>query len=290
MNAVWIALGIMLAIGGILVAIINWWLPPEEISGRPTGRVEEAARDLARRFDKGTWTAAGIGAVLGIVVAMFTGWLVFIVLFPVVAIVGKALFFDNQEKAYTEKLFQMESWTRSLSGLIVTGAGLETALVASLPAAGSDIKTEVSRLVARIQGGWNTVDALYALGKEWDDATGDLIAMNLVLAARQRGQGLSNALDDLSLAVAEEVRIRRKTTADRAAPRRQARIVAGTTIALLIVVPFLGGPMGTYQTPLGQLIYLVLFAVVAALLVWMHRVVAPKPQPRLISSTREAVS
>lgn len=290
MTAFLLALGVMLAIGGVLVAAVNWWLPAEGNPAEPAGRIETTVRAIARRFDRWTWTAAGIGAAAGILVAMFTGWLVFIVLFPVVAVVGKALFFENTENAYTEKLFQMESWTRSLSGLIVTGAGLEAALVASLPAAGSEIKAEASRLVARVQSGWNTVDALYTLGKEWDDATGDLIVMNLVLAARQRGQGLSNALDDLALAVSEEVRIRRKTTADRATPRRQARIVAAMTIGLLIVVPFMGGPMGTYQTPLGQLLYLGMCAIVAVLLVWMHRTVAAKPQPRLIKATGEAGS
>lgn len=289
MNAVLIALGVMLALGGLGVGLVNWWLPAEQSRTRPESRAGHTVKALARRFDKRTWMLAGVGAALGLVVAMFTGWLVFIVLLPVLAVVARLVFFEQGEQAHTERLFQMEAWTRSLSGLIVTGAALETALLASLPNAGPRIKEPIARMVARIQGGWGTIEALDALGREWNDSTGDLIVMNLVLAARQRGQGLANALDDLAAAVSEEVRIRRKITADRAAPRRQARIVSAMTIALVLVVPFLGGPMATYRTALGQLIYLLLCAVVVALLVWMQRSIAPRPQPRLMIA-EEAVS
>lgn len=285
MNALIIALGVMLALGGILVAIINWIMPAQKNAAAPDPRMQVLVNKIRNRLDRRTWIFAGAGLAVGVVVAMFTGWLVFIIFLPALALTARVLFADQGEKQHTERLFQMESWVRSLAGLIVTGAALETALVGSLSNAGEAIRPQLTRMVARIQGGWTTEESLKALGKDWNDATGDLVVMNLILAARQRGQGLANALEDLSLAVAEEVRIRRKITADRAAPRRQARIVAGFTVAALLIVPMMGGPMATYRTPLGQAIYLALAFVVVVLLFWMNRSIAPKNQPRLMVST-----
>ena len=48
---------------------------------------------------------------------------------------------------------------------------------------------EVTRLVARLRARWDTEDALRAFADELDDATGDLIAANLILGARRRGAG-----------------------------------------------------------------------------------------------------
>lgn len=285
MNALIIALGVMLALGGILVAIINWIMPAQKNAAAPDPRMQILVSKIRNRLDRRTWIFAGAGLAVGVVVAMFTGWLVFIIFLPALALTARVLFADQGEKQHTERLFQMESWVRSLAGLIVTGAALETALVGSLSNAGEAIRPQLTRMVARIQGGWTTEESLKALGKDWNDATGDLVVMNLILAARQRGQGLANALEDLSLAVAEEVRIRRKITADRAAPRRQARIVAGFTVAALLIVPLMGGPMATYRTPLGQAIYLALASLVVVLLFWMNRSIAPKNQPRLMVST-----
>lgn len=285
MNALIIALGVMLALGGILVAIINWIMPAQKNAAAPDPRMQILVSKIRNRLDRRTWIFAGAGLAVGVVVAMFTGWLVFIIFLPALALTARVLFADQGEKQHTERLFQMESWVRSLAGLIVTGAALETALVGSLSNAGEAIRPQLTRMVARIQGGWTTEESLKALGKDWNDATGDLVVMNLILAARQRGQGLANALEDLSLAVAEEVRIRRKITADRAAPRRQARIVAGFTVAALLIVPMMGGPMATYRTPLGQVIYLALASLVVVLLFWMNRSIAPKNQPRLMVST-----
>lgn len=285
MNALIIALGVMLALGGILVAIINWIMPAQKNAAAPDPRMQILVSKIRNRLDRRTWIFAGAGLAVGVVVAMFTGWLVFIIFLPALALTARVLFADQGEKQHTERLFQMESWVRSLAGLIVTGAALETALVGSLSNAGEAIRPQLTRMVARIQGGWTTEESLKALGKDWNDATGDLVVMNLILAARQRGQGLANALEDLSLAVAEEVRIRRKITADRAAPRRQARIVAGFTVAALLIVPMMGGPMATYRTPLGQAIYLALASLVVVLLFWMNRSIAPKNQPRLMVST-----
>src|SRR3546814_11588197 len=92
----------------------------------------------------------------------------------------------------------MEEWTRSLSGVLTVGIGLEQALVATERSTPSAIRPEVQRLVARLRSRWNTEEAIRAFADELDDATGDLVAANLILAARRRGAGLSRGLDSLA--------------------------------------------------------------------------------------------
>ena len=57
------------------------------------------------------------------------------------------------------------------------------------------------RLVARLRARWDTEEALRAFADELDDATGDLIAANLILGARRRGAGLASVLEGLAESV-----------------------------------------------------------------------------------------
>ena len=63
-----------------------------------------------------------------------------------------------------------------------------------------------------------------------DDATGDLVAANLILGARRRGAGLASVLESLAESVADDVRARRAIEADRAKPRTTARWVTIITV------------------------------------------------------------
>ena len=123
------------------------------------------------------------------------------------------------------RLEAMEEWTRSLSGVLTVGIGLEQALVATLRSTPAPIAAEVQRLVARLRARWDTEKALRAFADELDDATGDLIAANLILGARRRGAGLASVLEGLAESVAADVRARRQVEADRAKPRATARWV-----------------------------------------------------------------
>src|SRR3546814_20940344 len=79
----------------------------------------------------------------------------------------------------------------------------------------SAIRPEVQRLVARLRSRWNTEEAIRAFADELDDATGDLVAANLILAARRRGAGLAQVLESLAESVSADVRARRQIEADR---------------------------------------------------------------------------
>src|SRR3954471_21574850 len=91
-----------------------------------------------------------------------------------------------------------------------------------------------------------------------DDATGDLVAANLILGARRRGAGLASVLESLAESVAADVRARREIEADRAKPCATARWVTIITLSVLGFLALSGDYVAPFGTPLGQLLLTVL--------------------------------
>ena len=186
------------------------------------------------------------------------------------------------------RLEAMEEWTRSLSGVLTVGIGLEQALVATLRSTPAPINAEVTRLVARLRARWDTETALRAFADELDDATGDLIAANLILGARRRGAGLASVLEGLAESVAADVRARRQVEADRAKPRSTARWVTLISASVLIVLALSGSYVEPYRSPIGQVILVVLLSAYVGTLIWMRRMANGKPLPRFLDARSEA--
>lgn len=222
------------------------------------------------------------GLILGIVLWLVTGWVMFLIGVPAAAVALPYLFGDNQTKARIERLDALESWTRGLAGLTIAGAGLEQTIAASLQSANTAIHPQVATLVARINARWRTADALRAFADDVDDATCDLIVMHLLLTERMRGPGLSQALEDLADSISEEVRARRAIETDRAKPQQNMRIITVTTLVLLCAMPFAGTFMAPYTTPTGQLLLVCWLAVYAAILVWLRRISTPAAPTRML--------
>src|SRR3546814_1306427 len=95
---------------------------------------------------------------------------------------------------------------------------------------------------------------------ELEDATGDLVAANLILAARRRGAGLAQVLESLAESVAADVRARRQIEADRAKPRATARWVTIISVGVLLILAISGTYVEPYRNPLGQVILVTLLA------------------------------
>ena len=182
------------------------------------------------------------------------------------------------------RLEAMEEWTRSLSGVLTVGIGLEQALVATLRSTPAPIADEVQRLVTRLRARWDTEKALRAFADELDDATGDLIAANLILGARRRGAGLASVLEGLAESVGADVRARRQVEADRAKPRATARWVTVISASVLVVLALSGTYVEPYRTPVGQVLLVLLLSAYVATLIWMRRMAAGKPLPRFLAT------
>ena len=243
-----------------------------------------------RRVSRRTRLLLSGGVVAGLAVALVTGWLVAAVIVPA-AIAGlPVLLSAPASAARIDRLEAMEEWTRALAGVLTVGVGLEQALIATQRSTPVAIRPEVSRLVARLRARWSTEDALRIFADELDDATGDLVAANLILGARRRGAGLASILESLAESVAADVRARRQIEADRAKPRATARWVTLITVGVLVVLALTGSYIEPYATPFGQVLLMLLLTLYVATLVWMRRMATGAPLPRFIGAaarTRE---
>ncbi|WP_148612609.1 type II secretion system F family protein [Nocardioides rubriscoriae] len=270
------ALAGALVVGGLIALIVG--LRPSPVVERPSR--PRKVRKLTRRTRM--LLLGGVG--VGLVAFLVTGWLLALVVVPV-AFVGLPVLLSSSSAAQRiERLEAMEEWTRSLSGVLTVGVGLEQALVATLRSTPAAIAPEVTRLVARLRARWVTEDALRAFADELDDATGDLVAANLILGARRRGAGLASVLEGLAESVAADVRARRQVEADRAKPRATARWVTLISVGVLVILALSGTYVRPYQSPLGQLILVALLAMYVATLVWMKRMAMGRAMPRFLSS------
>lgn len=271
------AMGAGLVVAGLIGMVIGI-LPSPERPAAPRrtpwmsrGRLSPRHRALL---------AAGVA--LGVLVALTTGWLLALVVFPIAAVGLPVLLSATEGRGRIARLEAMEEWIRSLAGVLTAGVGLEQALIATLRSVPSPIRSEVSRLVARLRARWSTEAALRALADDLDDATGDLIVANLILGSRRRGSGLAEVLASLAESVAADVRARGAIEADRAKPRTTARWVTVITVAVLVVLGTTGDYVAPYRTGPGQLVLALMLAAYGGVLVWMRRMAAGRTLPRFI--------
>ena len=283
MNAALTALTTTLSILGLLVAVLGF-LPAPAAETKAPSRVKAAFLTARVRFGRQRMMLAGIGLIGGIILWLFTGWIVWIVIVPLAAVGVPYLLGGGGEQRKLDRLEGLETWTRGLAGLTVAGSSLEQTIIASVNSSPDSIRDEVALLAARLNARWPTRSALRKFADDLADPTGDLIVAHLLLAERVRGAGLANALEDLAQSISEEVGVRRKIEADRAKPRQAIRITTIATVVLIGLMPFISQFMAPYKTPLGQLLLAVWIGFDVVMLLWLKRITAGKPTPRILTN------
>ena len=241
-----------------------------------------ARRRLARltQVPGRTWALLGFGVVAGLLVWAIWKWPIAGFAVPVSVVGLPALLSNRGQVDAIARLEALEEWTRSLSDRLTVGQGLEQALIVSQRSAPPAIADPVRRLVSRLTARWDTEVALRAFADDLDDATADHMTIYLLQAARRRGTGLAIVLGELAETVAAEVRARRQIEADRAKPRATARWVTIISATVLGFLAFTGDYIAPYQTPLGQVLLVVLVSGYLAALVWMKRIATGKKHAR----------
>lgn len=276
------ALAGALVVAGLIGVVLG--LRPTDAPPRRPG--PKRVRSMSRRTRLLLLTGFGTGMVAW----LLTGWALAVAIVPA-AFVGLPMLLSSSSAALQiERLEAMEEWTRSLSGVLTVGVGLEQALVATLRSTPAAIAPEVTRLVARLRARWVTEDALRAFADELDDATGDLVAANLILGSRRRGAGLASVLEGLAESVAADVRSRRQVEADRAKPRATARWVTLISTGVLVVLAVSGTYVAPYRSPLGQVILVGLLSAYVATLIWMKQMAVGRSLPRFLAPVRGGAS
>ena len=266
-------------VAGVVGAVAALRPQPERA---PRPRTTPVVVRRIQRLSPRTRATAIVAVAAGFVLAVATGWLAAILILPAAALGLPYLLAAPPAAQRIRRVEAMEEWTRSLAGVLGSGVGLEQALTATLRSTPDPIRAEVTTLVARLRARWDTETALRAFADDLDDVTGDLVAANLILAARRRNRSLAAALQGVAESVADDVAARRRVEAGRAKPRGSARLVTIFSAAVLAVLALTGDYIAPYRTPIGQVILLALLAAYAGALAWMRRMADGTPTPRFL--------
>ena len=220
----------------------------------------------------------------GLVLWLVTGWILAVVIAPA-AIFGLPWLLRSPDTGVLDRLTAMEQWTRNLKGLLSAGNSLETAIATSLGSAPDAIRPELRDLVSRLSARFSTRDALLRFADDLNDSTGDLLAAALIIGAQQRGAGLAGVLEGLANTISDDVKARRSREAARAKPRATARYITLITAGVIAFgALFNDSYVAPYRTPLGQIILAILLTSYVACLLWMRRIAATPPIPRVLTA------
>jgi tight adherence protein B len=273
----------------ILVGLLGAGYALQPRTPRPkTERAPSSMERRVRAMSARSRTTLLISVVAGILIALLTGWIAAVVILPTAALGLPYLLSAPPAEARIRRVEAMEEWTRSLAGVLGAGVGIEQALTATLRSTPEPIKPEVTALVARLRARWDTEVALRAFADDLDDVTGDLVASNLILAARRRNRSLASVLQGVAESVAEDVAARRRVEAGRAKPRGSARLVTAFSLGVLVILAFTGDYVEPYSSPVGQVVLIVLLMAYAAGLLWMRKMAEGKPLPRFLGPVARA--
>jgi Flp pilus assembly protein TadB len=247
----------------LLVAFLLGWSPTERL-GPALGNGRLTPRELGRRL--------ALGGGLGLIALVLTGWLVVAIGVTVLGFFAPSLF-GGARAGRTEvaRVEALASWTESLRDTIAGAVGLEQAIPASYHAAAPVLKPPLALLIDRLRTREPLPDALVKFGNDLDDAGADLILAALVLNARLRGPGLRDVLTALSQAAREEMDMRGRIEASRAATRRSVQIITGLTLLVVFGLRLLNPEyVEPYDSVAGQVTLGVVCAVFAAGFLWLR--------------------
>lgn len=280
-------------LAGGLGMLLVWW--SSEVADEPR-QPSRRARHLVARLsgsENGQSPAeqrrrlivSAAAAIGGAAAWLFTGWPALgLSVAGLVVVVPWVLSGLRSSTAQIELVEALQEWVRRVADLVASGTGLEQAIMRSSQSAPERLAPQVGLLVSRLQARWQIRRALYALADDVDDAAGDLVVAALVLGSELRGPGLARVLTEVAAGLSDEVVTRRKVEADRAKPRSTARAVLMITLVVLGLIGLTGDYLAPYGTPVGQVVMLVVAAMLVGSMVLLRRLAeAPRP-PRLLDS------
>jgi Flp pilus assembly protein TadB len=268
-------LGGVAGAGLLLLAVAIRGLPVKPHAG--PGRLELWLREVMG------WRGA-VALILGAIALAATGWVVAGVGVALLALGWRSLGGAAAERRAMNRLEGLAVWTESLRDTIAGAVGLEQAIPASLRVAAPTIRGPLENLVDRLHTRDPMPDALRRFADELNDPSADLIIAALIINSRLRGPGLRDLLGALSSSVREELDMRRRVSAERRSTRRSVQIVVAISVGLVLgLAVFNRGYVHVYNSPLGQLVLVIVAALYAAGFFWLRKLANFDPPERLLA-------
>jgi tight adherence protein B len=223
-----------------------------------------------------------LSMITGFVVALLTGWLILIVVLPVLAL-GLPYLLILPKPRDIELLEALDRWVRSLETTLATGKSITDAIRISRRTAPPLIVDEVNLLVIRLNNRWGTRDALMRFADAIDSPDADGVVAALILASSRGANGAAVTLQALADSIQAQLKGRRAIEVERSKPYvvvRQVTVISLSTLLLVFILsPSFFAP---YRTPLGQAMLSVLLIIYLASLLLMRRKARQPDRPRLL--------
>jgi len=223
-----------------------------------------------------------LSVIIGCAAAMLTGWLILIVVLPLLAL-GLPYLLILPKPRDIELLEALDRWVRSLAATLATGKSITDAIRISRRTAPPLLADEINLLVTRLNNRWETRDALMRFADAIDSPDADGVVAALILASSRGANGASVTLQALADSIQTQLKGRRAIEVERSKPYvvvRQVTVISLSTLAL--VFAFSPSFFAPYRTPLGQVLLSVLLIIYIASLLLMRRKARQPDRPRIL--------
>jgi tight adherence protein B len=275
----------LLIIGGLLGIAYGLRKGPQTASRR-TESIAESWTRLSRRPAGSHGRRRDVILLLSVVggcaLAALTGWLILIVMLPVLALALPYLLTLPKPRDI-DLLEALDRWVRSLAATLATGKSITDAIRISRRTAPPLIADEINVLVTRLNNRWETRDALMRFADAIDSSDADGVVAALILASSRGANGASVTLQALADSIQAQLKGRRAVEVERSKPYvvvRQVTVISLSTLVLVFTLsPDFFAP---YHTPLGQTLLSVLLIMYVASLLLMRRKAHQPDRPRVL--------
>jgi tight adherence protein B len=189
------------------------------------------------------------------------------------------------QAAATARIEALASWTEMLRDTMAGAAGIQGAILATAEVSPLAIRAQVVDLASRLHHE-RLSTALRAFAEDLADPTADLVVAALILASEYQARRLGELLGSLATTARDHVTMRLRVEAGRARTRTSVRVVIGATVVMSLGLIILNrGYLTPYNTPLGQLMLVVIGGCFAGAFVWLTRMSAiATPQRFLVAA------
>ncbi|HEY5786547.1 MAG TPA: type II secretion system F family protein [Microlunatus sp.] len=276
----------LLLVGGVVLAVagtLRIWTPPP-VRRRTDGRSAWARltrRPAGPRGRRRDLVLLG-STLLGLIVAAASGWVVAVVVAPLLAL-GMPYLLSLPQARDVQLLEGLDRWVRGLAATLSTGRSVTDSIRMSRRTAPPVIADEVGVLVSRLDNRWNTHEALQCLADDLDSADADPVVAALMLAADRGAVGASTTLGELAESIQDQLRGRRLIETERNKPYVVVRQVTVITMVTLVGIFALSpGFFAAYRTPVGQVVLSVLIVCYIGSLVLLRRRAKQSPRDRVL--------
>lgn len=228
---------------------------------------------------------AALATAAALVVWVATGWVVGAVVAAAVAVLAPRT--RREARAHVrlvERTEAIAAWTEMLRDTLAAAAGLEQAIVTAAPNAPDDIRDEVTALARRLDRGERLVVGLRRLAADLANPAADLVVAALVTAAQREARDLVPLLGSLARSTRSEAEMRLRIHASRARLRTAVRVIVGSlgvfAGGLILFNPRYLEP---YQSVTGQLVLLVVAAILGGSFVLLQRMAQLRAPDRFLT-------